>query len=842
MQQGSITGFLENFLTRGAECAYAQRVGYRFARWSYKQTADSAFQFARELEARGIGKGDRVLLWGPNSAEWIVAFFGCALRGAVAVPMDDAASEDFAHRVHGQTNAKLAICSRQHGKAFNSSAILLLEELPEILSRHSTTRYAPATLTPADPLEIIFTSGTTAEPKGVVITHGNVLSNIAPVEAEIQKYLKYERFVHPVRFLNLLPLSHVFGQFLGIFLPQLMGGIVFFQDSFNPSEILGTIRRERISVLVSVPRVLQSLKEKIQRDLEDDAQLQAFQRKFEQAEGKHFLHRWWIFRRIHRRFGWKFWAFISGGAALDSATEQFWGRLGFAVVQGYGLTETTSLISVNHPFKLGKGSIGKVLAGREVKLAPDGEILVRGGGVASTVMKGTEFHPATGDEGWFHTGDIGELDEAGNLYFKGRKKEVIVTSAGMNVYPEDIEAALRKQPEVKDCVVIPFDDGGNAEPCAVLILRDPSEDAAPIVQQANALLAEYQRVRKWFVWPEEDFPRTSTQKPKRAEIAKVVLGELTGGVDSSPVSSLAELIGRTSKHGAEGVSPDANLDSDLSLSSLDRVELMNALEDRYQVDLSETNFSAVKTVSDLERVLRGGTASMPRAHYHYPAWVQRWPTTWLRLLAHYLLMRPAMLMLGWPKVEGRELLQNVRGPILVVCNHIDDVDVGFVQTALPARFGHKLATAAGGEALEILRTPPPEQNLFRKIYSRIEWTLGVALLNIFPLPRAAGFRESFAYAGESVDRGYSVLVFPEGHHTTEGKLRPFQAGIGILAKSLAVPVVPMRIDGLFEVKKRGKRFAKPYQIRVKIGAPIQVDPGMDPQAIALLLQRHVENI
>jgi long-chain acyl-CoA synthetase len=269
---------------------------------------------------------------------------------------------------------------------------------------------------------------------------------------------------------------------------------------------------------------------------------------------------------------------------------------------------------------------------------------------------------------------------------------------------------------------------------------------------------------------------------------------------------------------------------------------MSALEDRYQVDLSETNFSALKTVSDLERVLRGGTASMPRAHYHYPAWVQRWPTTWLRLLAHYLLMRPAMLMLGWPKVEGRELLQNVRGPILVVCNHIDDVDVGFVQTALPARFGHKLATAAGGEALEILRTPPPEQNLFRKIYSRIEWTLGVALLNIFPLPRAAGFRESFAYAGESVDRGYSVLVFPEGHHTTEGKLRPFQAGIGILAKSLAVPVVPMRIDGLFEVKKRGKRFAKPYQIRVKIGAPIQVDPGMDPQAIALLLQRHVENI
>src|SRR6185437_1340961 len=203
---------------------------------------------------------------------------------------------------------------------------------------------------------------------------------------------------------------------------------------------------------------------------------------------------------------------------------------------------------------------------------------------------------------------------------------------------------------------------------------------------------------------------------------------------------------------------------------------------------------------------------------------------------------PAMLALGWPKVEGRELLDGIRGPVLVVCNHIDDVDVGFVQTSLPARFGNKLATAAGGEALEILRTPKPGTNIFRKIHSQIEWTLGVALLNIFPLPRAAGFRESFAYAGESVDRCYSVLVFPEGHHTTYGKLWPFQAGIGILAKSRAIPVVPMRIDGLFEVKKRGKRFAKPYQIRVKIGAPIRIDREMEPQEIALLLQRHVENI
>ncbi len=169
--------------------------------------------------------------------------------------------------------------------------------------------------------------------------------------------------------------------------------------------------------------------------------------------------------------------------------------LGYAVIQGYGLTETTSIISVNHPFRLGKGSIGKVLAGREVKLAADGEILVRGSGVAAGYWTGHEPQPMADEEGWYGTGDIGELDAQGNLYFKGRKKDVIVTPAGMNVYPEDLEAALRRQPEVKDCVVIALPRDGNAEPCAVLILRASDIDPEPVVMRANETLAEYQRMR-----------------------------------------------------------------------------------------------------------------------------------------------------------------------------------------------------------------------------------------------------------------------------------------------------------------------------------------------------------
>ena len=241
---------------------------------------------------------------------------------------------------------------------------------------------------------------------------------------------------------------------------------------------MATIHRERISVLVAVPRMLESLKQKVERDVDDSHDdgrgRENFAARYAASEKHHFLRRWWTFRDIRRKFGWKFWAMISGGAALDRETEEFWHRLGYAVIQGYGLTETTSLVSLNHPFHTSRGSIGKVLPGREIKLANDGEILVRGSGVASGYWSGGELQQVTdnSEDGWYRTGDLGALDDQGNLFFKGRKKEVIVTPAGMNVYPEDLEAALRQQPEVKDCVVVGLERGGNAEPCAVLILRD----------------------------------------------------------------------------------------------------------------------------------------------------------------------------------------------------------------------------------------------------------------------------------------------------------------------------------------------------------------------------------
>src|SRR6266853_5726104 len=263
----SLGDYLLDFERLGGEQAYAERSGYRIARHSYRQVAETAFRFARELTARGIRKGDRIVLWGPNSAAWVAAFFGCANRGVIAVPMDHATSPDFALRVFQQVNARLLVCTRDHAQL--GLPTLFFEDLEDSLEARSSAVLEPERIDSEDTLEIVFTSGTTAEPKGVVITHGNVLSNVNPLQQQISSYLKYEPFVHPVRFLNLLPLSHVFVQFLGIYLPPLLRGTVFLQETLKPAEVINTVRRERISVLVAVPRMLQSLKEKIERDLED---------------------------------------------------------------------------------------------------------------------------------------------------------------------------------------------------------------------------------------------------------------------------------------------------------------------------------------------------------------------------------------------------------------------------------------------------------------------------------------------------------------------------------------------------------------------------------------------
>jgi len=845
----TIHSLLDQALTRSDEIAVARQRGLRVTRWSYARLARTAFQFARELESRGIDKSDRVIFWGANSPEWIAAFFGCLLRGAVAVPLDEQSAPDFADRARRQVDAKLLLLGEDQARHLNDrQPALRFDQLIDVVGRHSAAPYRDEQIGADDLAEIIFTSGTTAEPKGVCLTHRNLLANITPLETEIDKYLKFERPFHPIRFLCLLPLSHVFGQFMGMFVPRLLFGEVFFSRTLNPSEIIATIKRERISVVAAVPRQLETLREKIERDYASRGELERFRRRFESAEGKHYLKRWLTFRDVHQRFGWKFWAFVSGGATLDEESEDFWRRLGFAVVQGYGMTETASLVTVSHPFKVKHGSIGKTLPGQELKLDAGGEILVRGANISEGYWRGAD-RTGAGAEGWLRTGDVGEMDAEGNIFFKGRKKDVIVTAAGLNIYPDDLEAALNRQPEVKASCVVGVEGPRGPEPMAALILRNENADAAEVVMRANARLSQAQQIRRWFIWPEPDFPRTPTRKVRKPIVEEAASARTSGAPGAAPAStrdsSLIELIASISgDQSTMSRRPDANanLSADLKLDSLGRVQLLGALEDRYQIELDEAALTPETTLGDLERVIHEGRRIDDAAGYPYPKWSLRWPTRWLRSLAFYLLVAPFVYVMAPPRVRGKERLRDLRGPVLFIANHISMVDPGMILFALPFRFRHRLAIAMGGERLRGLRRGLEGENWFGRMLDRVKYMSVVIVFNVFALPQKSGFRRGFAFAGEAVDLGYSALVFPEGRTTADGRMNPFMSGIGLLAANLELPVAPIKIEGLFDLTRQRRYFSRPGTVTVTFGEPVTFERGTDPARITQELEDRVRTL
>jgi long-chain acyl-CoA synthetase len=867
--RSTINSYLEDYLRRGDVTAFAHRRGLRLVRWSYRRVAEAAYGFARELEARRIDKGERVLLWAANGPEWVAAFFGCALRGAVLVPLDVESAPDFVARVQAQTRARLVLYSAETKAqaATLGPPSLALEELESVVDGRPREPFTDEGISADDLVEIIYTSGTTAEPRGVCLTHRNLLANLGPLEEGMRKYVKWIRLFGPLRFVCLLPLSHVFGQFMGILVPQLTGGEVIFTGALNPSEIVNTVRGRRVNVVVTVPRLLDSLREHVERREESRGLLADLRRRVERAEGAHPLKRMWLARRIHSYFGWRLWAFVTGGATLGAETETFWRRLGFAVVQGYGMTETASLVTVNHPFKTGRGSIGKTLRGQEVRLDESGEILVRGANVSPGYWRGEGAREPLGEGGWLRTGDLGERDASGNIYFRGRKKETIVTAAGLNVYPEDIEAALNRQPEVRLSAVVGVEGPRGPEPLAVLIMNDTGTDPAPVIERANESLARHQHVRRWQVWPDADFPRTPTQKVRKRDILETIDPKRNGrngsgahvesaavnnsspvtrhsSLDPSPASLIAALAPRAGGEAPAAVDSAASLSTDLKLDSLGRVELLSALEDRYQIEIDEASFTAATTVGDVERIVSaGGARAEEAAQYPYPSWAQSTPVRWFRVAFYYAVVLPITSVLCWARVVGRERLRDLRGPVLFVSNHITYFDHALIMSAMPGRFRRRLAIAQEGERLRLWRKPPADTPLLRRLRWRVQYFLVVVIFNTFSLPKASGFRRSFAYAGESVDRGYNLLVFPEGIRADKLGMNPFRPGIGVLATQLRIPVVPVRIDGLIELKLSGRRgFTSPHRVTIRLGDPVTYSPDADPAKIAADLERRVKGL
>jgi long-chain acyl-CoA synthetase len=373
--------------------------------------------------------------------------------------------------------------------------------------------------------------------------------------------------------------------------------------------------------------------------------------------------------------------------------------------------------------------------------------------------------------------------------------------------------------------------------------RDVSARAA--IDAANSSLAEYQRIRRWLVWPGPDFPRTPTGKPRLAVLASraaVLAGsDKASSVLAPALSGVGE--GSATRDLLSSSAPLPSTADLASMSSLDRVELLSRLEQRYNVELNETQFADAKSTADLERLIAQPSAR--RSDFVYTRWQQTLPVRLIRIAVYYALTWPATLLLAHARIVGREHLANLKGPFIFVANHVTRrADIGLVLVALPPRFRHRLAAAMGGEELQSFRQPPHKWSIAKRFLWRFKYFSVVSLFNVFPLPRFSAFRESFRFAGESVDRGYSILVFPEGdiNMRETPEMAPFQHGIGLLAQNLNIPVVPMRVDGLWRMQKEHRRLAHPGEVTVYIGAPVTFPPNTPPAEIASRLQALVRSL
>ena len=604
---------IDDFRRFDGEIAVVHYQGNRRRVTTYGELARLAGRFAALLEARGVAEGERVLIWAENSAEWIAAFHGCMLRGVLAVPLDAFGAAEFVMRVAKDVSPKLAV-----GDALLLAKLAAARDTPAIptLAFEGWLGELPAAemgaisgLSNQTPLQILFTSGTTGDPKGIVLTHGNVLASIGPIEDGAKPYMRYERLVHPLRILHTLPLSHVFGQTMGLWVPPVLTAELHFESRLAAPHLIELIHGERISVLAAVPRVLALLKTHLEATHDGLAERAASVQKLGP------WRRWWRFRRVHLEFGLKFWAFVSGGGALPGPLEQFWNAMCFVLIQGYGMTETTALITLNHPFHVAQGTIGKPLRGREVKLGPDGEVLVRGAVVSGATWEDGAMRPRK--EGWLATGDLAEREESGELKFLGRKSEVIVTAAGVNIHPEDIESVIEEQPEVAACAVVAMETPTGPEPCAVLACRGAGDCALAAIERANAKLPEFQRITRWVLWPEPDLPRTSTGKVRRPLVAawleRIQAAAATPGSGKAasngdhafgPSSDwLLALIAQITGEAHPGVGDELRLTEDLHLDSLGRVQLGAAIEERLGIVSGASLLEGVQTLGELRRVV-----------------------------------------------------------------------------------------------------------------------------------------------------------------------------------------------------------------------------------------------
>ncbi len=799
-----LTDLFETFKERGDATAFVYRTGVRRFVFSYRELYTLSLKMARLLEERGIQKGDRVLLWAPNSPWWGIAFWGIVARGAIVVPVDFMSGKERAQMIAELTQSKLIIQSQYKLDKITAKNSLLMEELEYLLEDISPIATV-AESSPGDMVEIIYTSGSTGDPKGVVLTHRNLTANLSQIKKSMPP-------VGPKwKFLSLLPLSHTLEQMGGFLIPLSCGSSIVYLRTLKPSALMEAFAAEDMYVAIMVPRLLQALKSSIERELARKhlGGIAVWLIRHTGSLKKELRKK--LFFPVHKKFGRHFAFFVSGGAPLDAEVWRFWQALGFDVLEGYGLTECSPVLALTTIEKQVMGSAGQTLPGVGLKIQ-NNEIMAKGDNIFSgyyhnDVATREAFTP----DGWFQTGDLGAFDTEGNLFIKGRRKEMIVTGAGVNIFPEDVERVLNALAGVRESCVVGVNSGEGEEVHAVLIV-DTATKPEEIIQKANEKLDPQQQITGFSLWDEPEFPKTTTLKIRRFQVRDRVAQGMKSNA-SHTQDKLVYLISKVTSKPADEIKDSSLLVADMGLTSIGRLELVSFIEQEFRLDLEDTFITQKTTVGDLRSFIE--KREKYKALHNLRLWTAgKWATI-VRKIVDFLHIPIAHFFFIFD-IRGLNNLDNiVKGtPVIFISNHISYFDQPAIYYALPRKVRYSTATAAWEEFFF------KDTHMLKRLWKRFAYEYGTLFFNLFMLPQERGFRKTLEHMGKLIDGGNNILIFPEGERTRDENMLPFQAGLGLMVKELKVPVVPIKVSGIENVFPRGAAFPKRGKVTIRFGKAI----------------------
>ncbi len=803
-----------------------------FTRISYRELRARAEAVALRLQAAGVAPGDRVLLSGQNHPDWPICYFGILRAGAVAVPLDPALEADKVKVIVGSARAVAALLDAKARGTFGGALDVPVIDLHAAPAPGATGTLHAHRPTGADLASILYTSGTTGEPKGVMLSHENFCAMVASLGA-----------LFPLRdsdrLLSVLPLHHAFEFTCGLLLPLSMGARIIYLDEINGDRLAHGLREGRVTCMVGVPALWQLLERRVRAQVKERGSV--FQLAFDggldlnrnvgKAAGVDLGRL--LFGSVHSRFGGNIRILISGGAALPKETMLLFQGLGLQLSEGYGLTEASPVLTVALPGPGAKaGTVGKAVPGVQLRiLSPDdngvGEVLARGPNVMKGYFGNAEATAAVLDrDGWLHTGDMGKLDRQGRLTLVGRAKEVVVTASGENIYLDDVEAALGPVSYVKEYALVGISDGRGGERLGLLAVPDaeghPATERAALHDKAKAALTDAIERLPAFQRPaavhlvDADLPRTATRKVQRKAckdvLEKIAAASAAGGRGrkgeglAGPVSRAIAAVAGVS---ADGIEPGTDLRAALGFDSLMFVELAAALEGAGAGRPDADALGKCATVQDVILLVgaapAAGAGDATADDGGDDITLPESLTAPLRdQLAHVQRWFNGDIMKA--RVYGRAFIPTNR-PTLVVCNHTSHLDMGMVKLAL-GPYGERMTTLAAKDYFF-------EGNKYKVAWFRY-------FTHVQPLDRKAGLRTSIRQAMDVLDEGRVVLIFPEGTRQTSGQLAEFKPLIGKLALDANVDILPLYIDGAYDAMPKGAVLPRKRGVTIRIGPPLEV--------------------